>query len=70
LVRPQRLSFTAALLIAFGGDYGNLTEIAFALKMRNPMIGLDTWGIPGIARVATPREVMEIATDLLKQSDY
>ncbi len=32
-------------LIAIGGGYGTLSEIALALKLKKPMIGLKTWDI-------------------------
>ncbi len=56
---------TADLLIAVDGEYGTLTEIAFALKMGKPVIGLDTWDIPGVRKVATPTEAVAMARDIL-----
>lgn len=32
-------------LIAIGGQYGTLSEIAFALKMGKPVVGLSSWEI-------------------------
>lgn len=34
---------TAQAVIALGGEYGTLSEIAFALKLGIPVIGLHTW---------------------------
>lgn len=34
---------TARAVIAVGGEYGTLSEIAFALKFGIPVIGLHTW---------------------------
>jgi len=56
---------TADLLIAVGGEYGTLSEIAFALKMGKTVIGLHTWDIPGIIKAETPMEAMEIALERL-----
>jgi uncharacterized protein (TIGR00725 family) len=56
---------TADLLIALGGEYGTLSEIAFALKMEKPVIGLNSWDIPGVVKAKTPVEAMEIAEGLL-----
>jgi uncharacterized protein (TIGR00725 family) len=36
---------SAQAVIAFGGEYGTLTEIAFALKSGIPVIGLNTWSM-------------------------
>lgn len=32
-------------VIAVGGELGTLSEVAFALKNRKPMIGIRTWGL-------------------------
>lgn len=39
---------TADALIAVGGEYGTLSEIAFALQMEKPVVGIGTWDIKGI----------------------
>jgi hypothetical protein len=39
---------TADALIAVGGEYGTLSEIAFALKLGKKVVGLRTWDIKGI----------------------
>lgn len=41
---------TADVLIAVGGAYGTLSEIALALKMGKTVIGIGTWDIEGIIR--------------------
>src|SRR5678816_3408900 len=33
----------ADVLIAIGGEYGTLSEIALALKTGKPVVGIDTW---------------------------
>ena len=54
------------ILIAISGSHGTLSEIALALKMWKPVIGLHTWeGIPDVQYVDTPEEVIEKAIDLL-----
>ncbi len=55
----------ADLLIAVDGEYGTLSEIAFALKLKKPVIGLITWEIPGVIRVATPEEAVDTAMKIL-----
>jgi uncharacterized protein (TIGR00725 family) len=56
---------TADLLIAIGGEYGTLSEIAFALKMHKTVIGLGSWEIPGVVRASSPLDAMETARGLL-----
>ena len=36
---------SANLLIAVNGKYGTLSEIAFALQLNKPVIGLQTWDV-------------------------
>ena len=59
---------TAEAVIAIGGAYGTLSEIAFALKWGKRVVGLGTWelargGVPdrGIIRAATPEEAVKLA---------
>ena len=44
----------ADALIAVGGGYGTLSEIALALKAGKPVVGLDSWDIEGVVAVADP----------------
>ena len=62
---------TADVLIAVGGEYGTLSEIAFALKMGKPVVGLSTWDLARedlgdpIVRAATPVEAVTKALNLI-----
>ena len=56
---------TADILIAIDGEYGTLSEIAFALKMKKPVIGLNTWDIPGVIKAGTPIEAVGMAVEIL-----
>lgn len=60
-------------VIAIGGAYGTLSEIAFCLKIGVPVIGLSTWrlehdgGLPEpdpIRRVATAEQAVQKALEL------
>jgi uncharacterized protein (TIGR00725 family) len=51
----------ADALIAIGGAYGTLSEIALALKAGKPVIGLDTWQIDGIEAADGPEAAVEAA---------
>src|SRR5207247_9004429 len=65
---------SADVVIAVGGEYGTLSEIAFALKMGKPVIGLVTWelsreGMPDpIIRAASPVEAVARALALSRGS--
>jgi uncharacterized protein (TIGR00725 family) len=58
---------TANVLIAVGGEFGTLSEIALALRNGIPVIGLDTWELerPGLdvplLRATSPDEAVRLA---------
>lgn len=57
----------ADVLVAVGGEYGTLSEIALALKLGTPVVGLGTWDLPGldaIKRATTPAEAAATALRL------
>lgn len=49
----------ADALIAIGGAYGTLSEIAFALKAGKRVVGLGTWAIDGVEAVDSPAAAAE-----------
>jgi hypothetical protein len=52
----------ADAVIAVGGAYGTLSEIALALKSGVPVIGLGTWDIDGVESVDSPQQAVDRAT--------
>ncbi len=54
---------TADVLIAVGGEYGTLSEIAFALKSGKPVVGLGTWDVKGVIRADNERDAVEKALE-------
>ncbi|MDA8242056.1 MAG: TIGR00725 family protein [Nitrospiraceae bacterium] len=44
---------TADAVIAVGGEYGTLSEIAFALQLGKPVVGIRTWDIKGVISAAS-----------------
>jgi len=64
---------SARAVIAIGGGYGTLSEIAYALKNRITVIGLNTWSFSrnrseddSIIRVQSAIEAVEKATCLAR----
>lgn len=62
---------SAQAVIAIGGRYGTLSEIALALKLAIPVVGLRTWELhregeldPGIVPAGTVGEAVELAISL------
>ncbi len=53
-------------VISIGGSHGTLSEIALALKMWRPVVGLKTWEhLDDVHYVGTPGEAVEKAFELL-----
>lgn len=50
---------TADALIAIGGAYGTLSEIALALKAGKRVVGLGTWDIDGVEVAGSPEAAVE-----------
>ena len=56
---------TADALIAVGGAYGTLSEIAFALQMGKPVVGIKTWDIKGVIAVENAADAVDKVFALL-----
>jgi len=62
----------ADVVIAIAGEFGTLSEIALALKMSKPVVGLDTWHftkadretIDPVVRAGNPEEAVKLALEL------
>jgi len=48
----------ADALVAIGGGHGTLSEVALALKLGRPVVGLGTWAVHGVEQVSTPAEAL------------
>jgi uncharacterized protein (TIGR00725 family) len=48
----------AGAVIAVGGAYGTLSEIAMALKQGRPVYGIRTWEIPGVVPCGNAEEAV------------
>ena len=54
-------------IIAIGGSFGTLSEIAFALKLEIPVIGIKTWEVStNIKQATTPKEAVDLAFSLAR----
>lgn len=50
---------TSDALIAVDGKYGTLSEIAYALQMGKPVVGIGTWDIEGLETAQDAREALD-----------
>ena len=57
---------TADALIAVGGAYGTLSEIAFALQLGKPVVGIKTWDIKDVISVENAVEAVNKVFEFLK----
>jgi uncharacterized protein (TIGR00725 family) len=71
--RNAVITRTAQAVIAIGGSYGTLSEIAFALRFGVPVVGLGTWEVKReghppapVVYAATPDEAVERAVALAR----
>ena len=62
-------------LIAIGGEFGTLSEIALALKIGTPVIGLGTWEprrrgevVDALKAAATPADAVDLALRLAREA--
>jgi uncharacterized protein (TIGR00725 family) len=56
---------SADAVIAVSGEYGTLSEIAIALKLGKPVIGIRTWdGVEGVIKADSPEEAMQRVSEL------
>jgi uncharacterized protein (TIGR00725 family) len=69
--RNALVAKSAQAVIAVGGSYGTLSEIAYALQSNIPVIGLKTWALSrngqaddSIIRIESPIEAVKTALSL------
>jgi uncharacterized protein (TIGR00725 family) len=61
---------TADAVIALPGSYGTLSEIALALKIEKPVVGINTWNVvAGMVQADDARDAVEKALAALGQGE-
>ena len=75
VARNAVVARAADAMIAIGGAYGTLSEIAFALQFGKPVIGLATWplqdldGAQPILPAQSPQDAVALAVRLAAASE-
>jgi uncharacterized protein (TIGR00725 family) len=59
--RNTVLTSSADSVIAIGGGWGTLSEIAFARKLGRPVFGLGTFELDGIVTASNPEQAVQLA---------
>ena len=53
VARNAILAYNCDAAVAIGGQYGTLSEIAYALQLEKPILGYKTWTIPKLESIDT-----------------
>ena len=59
------VSSASKIVVAIGGNYGTLSELAFALKLNKQVVGFKTWKIEGIENYDDAKEFLSRINNLL-----
>lgn len=51
----------ADVVLAVGGAYGTLSEVALALATAVPVVGYETWDVSGVQMAADPQQAVSMA---------
>ena len=57
--RNALLAYNCDAAVAISGQYGTLSEIAYAKELEKPIIGLHSWAIEGLENVESTSEVIQ-----------
>ncbi len=66
IARNVIIARAADAVIAVGGEYGTLSEIAFALQMEKPVVGIKTWDIKGLIPAINAEDAVAKVVEILK----
>jgi len=61
IARNALVVLSGDVVVAVGGKYGTLSEIAIALKSGRPVYGIYTWDIEGVIPCSSPEEAVSRA---------
>ena len=68
--RNRIVAITGRAVVAIGGRFGTLSEIAYALDAGKPVCCLGSWsGLPGVVPVASPREALSFVLDSVQPGE-
>jgi uncharacterized protein (TIGR00725 family) len=66
LARNVLVVKSADVVIALPGEAGTLSEIAYCLQFKIPVISLNSWDIPGVIKASSVKEALEKAREILE----
>jgi uncharacterized protein (TIGR00725 family) len=59
VARNALLAYNCDAAVAIDGQYGTLSEIAYAMQLEKPVVGLHSWDIDNLNNVNSPHEVIK-----------
>ena len=68
LARNVLVVKAADVVVALPGEAGTLSELAYCLQFKIPVISLNSWDIPGVIKVNTVDEAAHKVEELLNRS--
>jgi len=66
ITRNALLPLNADAAIAISGNHGTLSEIAYALQLKVPIIGYKTWDIPGVKNAENINQTIDLIKSNIK----
>jgi hypothetical protein len=65
--RNRLVALAGGAMVAVGGRYGTLSEIAFALDAGRPVCSMGGWdGVPGVVAVGGPEQAVQFVRESLE----
>ena len=67
ITRNALLAYSCDAAVAISGQYGTLSEIAYALQLEKTVIGLGTWEIDGVINARNEEEIINKLNGIFKK---
>lgn len=65
IARNVLLAYNCDVAIAVSGNYGTLSEIAYAFQLHKPVVGYKTWDLDNVIEASTPSDVVDKVKEIL-----
>ncbi len=67
--RNTLVAGSADVVVALPGEYGTLSEIAFALNAKKRVYSLGSWDIPGVKKLKAAKELVEALSKYIRERE-
>ncbi len=69
VARNALLAYNCDAAVAIDGQYGTLSEIAYAMQLNKPVIGYKSWSVPKLESEKTPSLVIKRLKKILSSNE-